>query len=178
VVTRRQKLLAAGLVLAAGAGLSWPLRRTEPLPVSRLGVTPTAVAVAAKPKSEVAVLQTRPSTIGNTPDSLIPREDDRDPFAEAPAAVALAASTAASVFTTISQSPPTVTAPGERHAEQRHPIHVVHEGDSLDRLARRYLDDEGRALEIFDLNRDVLDNPHVLRIGVELRIPPADPDSP
>lgn len=35
----------------------------------------------------------------------------------------------------------------------------------------RYLGDEARALEIFDLNRDVLDNPHVLRIGVELRIP-------
>jgi nucleoid-associated protein YgaU len=50
-------------------------------------------------------------------------------------------------------------------------VHVIHEGDSLDRLAKRYLGDEARALEIFDLNRDILDNPHVLRIGVELRIP-------
>ncbi len=52
-------------------------------------------------------------------------------------------------------------------------MHVVHEGDSLDRLAKRYLGDEARALEIFDLNRDVLANPHVLAIGIELRIPQA-----
>jgi nucleoid-associated protein YgaU len=52
-----------------------------------------------------------------------------------------------------------------------HRIHVVHEGDSLDRLAKRYLGDESRALEIFDLNRELLDNPHVLRLGTELKIP-------
>ncbi|MCC6491717.1 MAG: LysM peptidoglycan-binding domain-containing protein [Pirellulales bacterium] len=50
-------------------------------------------------------------------------------------------------------------------------IHVVHEGDRLDRLAKRYLGDESRALELFDLNRDVLTNPHLLPIGTELRIP-------
>jgi len=50
-------------------------------------------------------------------------------------------------------------------------MHVVHNGDTLGRLAKRYLGDEGRALEIFDLNRDVLSNPHLLPIGAELRIP-------
>jgi nucleoid-associated protein YgaU len=50
-------------------------------------------------------------------------------------------------------------------------IHVVHEGDSLERLAERYLADGGRSLELFDLNRDVLDNPHLLPIGAELKIP-------
>lgn len=50
--------------------------------------------------------------------------------------------------------------------------HVIHNGDTLERLARRYLGDESRALEIFQLNRDVLNNPHILPIGVELRIPP------
>jgi nucleoid-associated protein YgaU len=57
-----------------------------------------------------------------------------------------------------------VSPPAER-------IHVVHEGDNLDRLAMRYLGDAGRALEIFDLNRDVLENPHLLPLGVELKIP-------
>jgi nucleoid-associated protein YgaU len=52
---------------------------------------------------------------------------------------------------------------------------VVHNGDTLGRLARRYLGDEGRALEIFDLNRDVLSNPHLLPIGAELRIPADGP---
>lgn len=50
-------------------------------------------------------------------------------------------------------------------------LHVVCNGDTLERLAERYLDDPGRALEIFDLNRDQLSNPYLLPIGVELRIP-------
>jgi len=49
--------------------------------------------------------------------------------------------------------------------------HVVENSDTLEKLAKRYLGDEGRALEIFDLNRDVLDNPHLLPISAELRIP-------
>jgi nucleoid-associated protein YgaU len=56
-------------------------------------------------------------------------------------------------------------------AEPEGRIHVVHQGDSLDRLAKRYLGDEARALEIFDLNREALENPHLLPIGAELRIP-------
>jgi nucleoid-associated protein YgaU len=53
-------------------------------------------------------------------------------------------------------------------------VHVVHNGDTLGRLAKRYLGDEARGLEIFDLNRDVLSNPHLLPIGAELRIPDGD----
>ena len=49
--------------------------------------------------------------------------------------------------------------------------HVVQNSDTLEKLAKRYLGDEGRALEIFDLNRDVLDNPHLLPINAALRIP-------
>lgn len=49
--------------------------------------------------------------------------------------------------------------------------HVVQNSDTLEKLAKRYLGDEARALEIFDLNRDLLDNPHLLPIDAELRIP-------
>lgn len=56
----------------------------------------------------------------------------------------------------------------EQEAEVRH---VVQNTDTLEKLAKRYLGDEGRSLEIFDLNRDVLDNPHLLPIDAELRIP-------
>jgi nucleoid-associated protein YgaU len=49
--------------------------------------------------------------------------------------------------------------------------HVVQNSDTLEKLAKRYLGDKRRALEIFDLNRDVLDNPHLLPIDAELRIP-------
>jgi nucleoid-associated protein YgaU len=48
---------------------------------------------------------------------------------------------------------------------------VVQNSDTLEKLAKRYLGDEDRAMEIFDLNRDVLDNPHLLPIHAELRIP-------
>lgn len=49
--------------------------------------------------------------------------------------------------------------------------HVVIDGDTLARLAGRYLDDAQRAPEIYRLNCDVLSNPDLLPIGVELRIP-------
>ncbi|MGD9634764.1 MAG: LysM peptidoglycan-binding domain-containing protein [Pirellulales bacterium] len=49
--------------------------------------------------------------------------------------------------------------------------HVVIDGDTLTRLAERYLDDPERSAEIYRLNRDVLTNPELLPIGVELRIP-------
>ncbi len=49
--------------------------------------------------------------------------------------------------------------------------HVVQNSDTLEKLAKRYLGDEARSLEIFDLNRDLLDNPHLLPIDAELRIP-------
>ena len=55
-----------------------------------------------------------------------------------------------------------------RPAEIRH---IVENSDTLEKLAKRYLGDESRALEIFDLNRDVLDNPHLLPINAQLRIP-------
>lgn len=49
--------------------------------------------------------------------------------------------------------------------------HVVVDGDSLAKLADRYLDDPALDDEIFRLNRDVLTDPEMLPIGVELRIP-------
>ena len=60
------------------------------------------------------------------------------------------------------------------HAREERPEevrHVVQNSDTLEKLAKRYLGSEDRALEIFDLNRDVLDNPHLLPIDAELRIP-------
>jgi nucleoid-associated protein YgaU len=82
-----------------------------------------------------------------------------------------AATGSAGVFATVSSGiTPSPLIPAE--GEPSPPVHIIHEGDSLARLAGRYLGDESRALELFDLNRDVLDNPHVLPLGVELRISP------
>jgi nucleoid-associated protein YgaU len=150
VITRRQKLVAAGIVLAVGFALAWPLRRDEPLlPASARQAAPSAV----QPLTEAVDLD-RPATASASLAS------------PAPAPVTPAAPI---VYSTISTEialtpPPLEVTPTER-------MHIVHEGDSLDSLAKRYLGDEGRALEIFDLNREALENPHVLPLGAELRIP-------
>jgi nucleoid-associated protein YgaU len=49
--------------------------------------------------------------------------------------------------------------------------HIITDGDSLKKLARRYLNDPERGDEIFSLNRDLLANPELLPIGTELKIP-------
>ena len=51
----------------------------------------------------------------------------------------------------------------------------VVDGDDLRNLAQRYLNDANRALEIFHANRDVLEQPDLLPLGVELQIPIAFP---
>jgi nucleoid-associated protein YgaU len=50
--------------------------------------------------------------------------------------------------------------------------HRIVDGDTLVSLAERYLGTADRAGEIFNANRDVLQNPRLLSIGVELKIPP------
>jgi nucleoid-associated protein YgaU len=50
-------------------------------------------------------------------------------------------------------------------------IHTVVDGDSLEKLAARYLRDAKRSGEIYALNRDVLASPELLPIGAELKLP-------
>jgi nucleoid-associated protein YgaU len=52
--------------------------------------------------------------------------------------------------------------------------HTVVDGDRLEALAERYLGSSARADEIYQLNRNVIDNPRLLPIGIELRLPPRD----
>jgi nucleoid-associated protein YgaU len=49
--------------------------------------------------------------------------------------------------------------------------HIVVDGDSLAKLAGRYLDDPRRASEIYEYNRHLLSDPELLPIGIELSIP-------
>jgi len=49
--------------------------------------------------------------------------------------------------------------------------HRLTDGDSLERLAERYLQDPARAGEIFELNCDVLAAPDLLPLGRIIRIP-------
>ena len=48
---------------------------------------------------------------------------------------------------------------------------MIIDGDSLEKLAGRYLDDPQRSKEIFEFNRELLSNPDLLPIGAELKLP-------
>jgi hypothetical protein len=65
-------------------------------------------------------------------------------------------------------APPPWPMPDDESQPRRH---VVVDGDSLARLAGRYLDDSRRGHEIFEANRGVLNDPEILPLGVELVIP-------
>jgi nucleoid-associated protein YgaU len=56
--------------------------------------------------------------------------------------------------------------------------HRIIDGDTLEGLAQRYLGSAARAGELLNANRNVLADPNLLPIGVELRIPLTDVSSP
>lgn len=56
--------------------------------------------------------------------------------------------------------------------------HVVTDGDTLASLAKRYLGEASRAGELFELNRDRLEHPDVLPIGMLLLTPDMPRRSP
>ncbi len=66
-------------------------------------------------------------------------------------------------------------APGLDSADDRPQVHKIVDGDTLPRLAEEYLGSADRYLEIYEANREILQGPELLPIGVELRIPPRRP---
>jgi nucleoid-associated protein YgaU len=48
----------------------------------------------------------------------------------------------------------------------------LRDGDTLEKIAERFLDDRARAAEIFEANRDVLARPDLLPVGVTIMLPP------
>ena len=51
--------------------------------------------------------------------------------------------------------------------------HTVQAGDTLSKLAREYYGDDKHHRKIFEANRDKLDSPDDIKVGQELKIPPA-----
>ena len=58
------------------------------------------------------------------------------------------------------------------HSHESARTHKIVDGDTMATLAERYLGDAERSLELYEVNRDLLPNPEVLPIGLELKIPP------
>ena len=50
-------------------------------------------------------------------------------------------------------------------------IYTVKSGDTLSKIAKKYLDSANRYNDIFNLNKDVLSNPDLIKVGQKLKIP-------
>jgi nucleoid-associated protein YgaU len=50
--------------------------------------------------------------------------------------------------------------------------YTVQAGDTLSKLAKAHLGDGKRYMEIFNLNKDVLKNPDLIKVGQKLQFPP------
>jgi len=57
------------------------------------------------------------------------------------------------------------------HGAAAEATHQIRDGDSLEKLAEKYLGSRSMAESIFHANRDVLDSPDLLPIGTTLKIP-------
>lgn len=49
--------------------------------------------------------------------------------------------------------------------------HEVKKGETLSKIAEQYYGDPSLYPKIFEANRDILDNPNLIKIGQKLRIP-------
>lgn len=169
VVPRKPKLIAAAAVLTVGVCAAWPWKLGDTVPASVLPIaTPTSAFEAVPtpasqpaPPAAPAITATTLGMAASPPGGLISTGSPAPSPATA-AAPPVTAPDLSAPANMASMAPP---------IEPPHRTHVVHEGDSLERLAERYLGDAGRAIEIFDLNREALANPHLLTLGTELKIP-------
>ena len=59
----------------------------------------------------------------------------------------------------------------EAAAKEAETIYVVKSGDTLSGIAKSVYGNAGRWREIFEANKDVIENPNLIRPGWKLRIP-------
>lgn len=50
-------------------------------------------------------------------------------------------------------------------------VHEVVSGDTLGAIAQKYYGKAGAYMKIFEANRDILDNPNLIKVGQKLQIP-------
>lgn len=196
-MTRQRKLLTATCILGLGFVLAWPFRRpanhnayqplsedrpSEPLrasngdPIVAVPVREPAATVAQPMVPTVAHMASTAEVpaLSSSHQKMTGFDLANHPaLAEVydPIRVDTTAPQAESVtrpaYSTAAEQLDTSTSTAWRDEVK----HIVANGDTLEKLAKRYLNDAGRAMEIFDMNRDQLNNPHLLPIGVELRVP-------
>ncbi|HOM16190.1 MAG TPA: tail protein X [Thermoguttaceae bacterium] len=176
----RRKLLAFS-ILFGGLGLAWLVRpsadgawfasgwgggklilRKEGSPTglasaasSPLPLLPSPPGSSPSPAGPIAgALSNRRSAlgVGGVSNGTLPSLAPRFPFLQTEA---------------LSSDPPRS---GQSESQPRR--HRIADGDTLENLADRYLGDAALAIEIYQANRSVIPDPHLLPIGVEITIPP------
>ncbi len=156
--------------LASDGGLTDPLPSPHPLPREDPG--PRHVVAKMASTGDSTITPTR--ELGDTSFDLAnhPALSHR-PIVNSPEAISPTASQKPRARQTEAGSRPAYATAEVAPEQERllEVVHVVRNTDTLEKLAKRYLGDKGRALEIFDLNREQLSNPHLLPIGAKLRIP-------
>jgi nucleoid-associated protein YgaU len=189
--------LTAGAILTLGFVLAWPFRKSASDMAPPVSTTqPPADTLRANNGDPIAAQKPTESIVPVAPNQVAAQMASIGPANEAPksadklesfdianhpALVGDANAPASESLVAQGDVPPAAiqpaydtTVPNPKTSTDEWPaelVHVVTNGDTLEKLAERYLGDAGRALEIFDLNRDQLSNPHLLPIGVELRVP-------
>lgn len=53
-------------------------------------------------------------------------------------------------------------------------IHKVESGETLGKIAKEYLGEAKKYMDVFNANKDQLSNPDLIKVGQELKIPFAD----
>ena len=71
-------------------------------------------------------------------------------------------------------SPGDIKADIRTETQDYYHIHDVVSGDTLGAIAKEYLGEAGKYMEIFNANRDQLSDPNLIRVGQKLKIPFAE----
>jgi LysM repeat protein len=74
----------------------------------------------------------------------------------------------------VEKAPPPAPAPEpvpDEVVEAEERIHEVVGGDTLSALAKKYYGNANMYMQIFEANRDILDDPNLIKVGQKLKIP-------
>lgn len=71
----------------------------------------------------------------------------------------------------IKPEPEPAPAPEPEAAPATERLHEVVSGDTLGHIAQKYYGKAGEYMKIFEANRDILDDPNLIKVGQKLKIP-------
>ena len=147
------------------------LRDEAPRPLKIESRAPAIVYAQPSPPSQSDEVASAPDARSASADwrasGLRPAE-----FVQDPANIATINASYSQPFGLSNRASTVAPPPWPELAEASEPrTHIVVDGDSLERLAGRYLDDANRGNEIYEANRELLADPDLLPIGAQLVIP-------